>query len=154
MKLGDRFSFGQRLASVQRQFRAGMVISLFCDFIHDPKFKWLLIVAAAREYPLFFFINTDLPELAYHNQQFKDQQLLLLEADDPFLKHDSWLDCSTIYDRFELGEIQEALVNDLGLIKGYISKKTAEAVLDVIMDSDSLEGRHINQISLELSDII
>lgn len=151
MKLGDSFSFGQRLGSVQRQFRAGIVVKLFCDFIHDPKFKWLLIVAAEREYPLFFFINTDQPLLAQHNPEVKNQQLRLKKSVDPFLKHDSWLDCSTIYDKFEIGEIEEALTNDISLIKGFISKATAEAVLDTIMDAESLSPRDTNAISAELS---
>lgn len=151
MKLGDKFSLGQKLASVQRQFGAGIVITLFCDFINEPKFKWILIVAAQREYPLFFFINTDKPPMARHQPEIDNQQLRLEKAVEPFLDHDSWLDCSTVYDNFEIGEIEEALVSKIELIKGFISKQTVEAILDLIMDADSLEPRHMNAISTELS---
>jgi hypothetical protein len=151
MKFGDSFSFGQRLASVQRQFRAGIVVTLFCDFIQDPKFKWILIVAAERENPLFFIINTDESPFAEHNANIKKQQLRLPKSVELFLDHDSWLDCSIVFDMFEIGEIEEALAKDMGLIKGFISKATVEAVLDTIMDAESLSPRDITAISAELS---
>src|SRR6266850_3835580 len=132
MSLSDSFPYGARLASVQRQFRAGLVVKLFCDFITDRKWKRLVIVAARRDHPLFFLINTEPTPYAKRTPRLADQQLSILQACNTFLDHDSWIDCSVAYDDFEMGEIEDALANDMQLILGAICKETAAAMIETI----------------------
>ncbi len=154
MKLSEGFSFGARLESVQRQFKAGLVVVLFCDFINDPKPKWLLIVAGRCDPPLFFIINTDPTEYAKQTPRLRDQQIAIYKKSDPFMEHDSWIDCSAVYNNFALSEIVDALAGDMDRIKGAVSARTVLAVLEKITESEILERRHINQISSELSHLI
>ena len=64
------------------------------------------------------------------------------------------MDCSQAYDDFELAEIEEALANDMRLIRGMICKETAAAIIETIADSETLEQRQINEISMELSTLV
>jgi hypothetical protein len=154
MKLGEGFTFGARLESVQRQFRAGLVITLFCDFVNDPKPKWLLIVCARCDPPLFFIVNTDPTEYAQQTPRLRNQQVPILKVDDPFMDHDSWIDCSVVFNNFDLAGMIDALANDVDRVKGVICKDTALAILEKVTESEVLEHRHINQISAELSQLI
>jgi hypothetical protein len=152
MDLRARFSHEERLQFVRERWKAGIVVKLHCDFTDPPKPKRMLIVAANRERPLLFIINSEPTEFAKANKRLIAQHLLLEKATENFLDHDSYLDCSTAYDNFDKIEIEDALVKDTTLILGDLSAAAAEKVLDIITDdSPYLSPLHVNEISAEVS---
>lgn len=151
MDLKDSFSPEERLKFVRERFRAGLVIKLFCDFTTPPKFKWLLIVSTHSERPLFFIINTEPTEFAKQNARLRDQHKPIMKQSNPFLEHDSFIDCSTAHDNFDRNEIEEALAMDTSLILGSICSETAALILESISESPTLSRVHINQIGMEIS---
>lgn len=113
-----------------------------------------MIVAARRERPLFFLINTEPTPYAKRTPRLSSQQLQMLKASETFLDHDSWVDCSNAFDDFELAEIEHTLASNMRLILGVISKEAAAGIIERIADSETLEQRHINEISMELSELL
>src|SRR5687768_14553657 len=154
MDLNVRFSHEERLKFVRERFQAGAVIKLDCDFTTPPKAKRLLVVASNRDRPLLFVINTSPTDFAKNRPRLIDQHLPLAKADENFLDHDSFLDCSTAYDNFDKDNIEEALAGDTSLILGKLSAQTAEKIVEVIADSPTLSRAHINEISSEIAALI
>ena len=154
MDLKARFPPEERLKFVRERFRAGAVVRLFCDFTTPHKFKWLLFVSLQLRRPLFFIINTDPTEFAKRNARLRDQQVPINKATNPFLKHDSFIDCSNAYDNFEKQAVIDALVNDTTLLLGTICSATASAVIESVSESETLSTIHINQISMEISRLV
>jgi hypothetical protein len=154
MDLKVRFSYEERLKFVRERFQAGSVIKLDCDFTTPPKPKRLLVVAANRDRPLLFIINTSPTDFAKNRPRLIRQHLPLAQADENFLDHDSYLDCSTTYDNFDKDEIEEALVDDTSLILGKLSPETAERIIELVADSPTLSRVHINEISSELATLL
>jgi hypothetical protein len=154
MDLKVSFSHEERLKFVRERFRAGLVVKLFCEFTKPPKFKRSLIVSTHSERPLFFIINTEPTEFAKQNARLRDQHKPIVKQSNPFMKHDSFVDCSTAHDNFDLVEIEEALANDTSLILGSICSETAALILESIAESSTLSRVHINQIGMEISQSI
>ena len=154
MDLKARFSPQERLKFVQERFKAGVVLKLFCNFTADKKHKRLLIVASNRERPLFFFINTDKTEFAKSKPHLDEQNLLLIAAEENFLDHDSYLDCSVAFDNFDRKEVEAILCQDTTLILGDLSPEAAEKMLEIVTDSATLSRVQINEISMEIAALL
>lgn len=154
MDLTVRFSYEERLKFVRERFQAGAVIKLDCDFTTPPKAKRLLVVAANRGRPLLFVINTSPTDFAKKRPRLIDQHLPLARADENFLDHDSYLDCSTAYDNFDKEDIEKVLVDDTTLILGKLSSETAERIVELIADSPTLSRAQINEISGEIATLL
>ncbi len=146
----DSFSLGERLESIHRQFSAGLVIRLFCDFTITPKEKLLLIVSATCDPPLFFFNNSKKAPHSAFDKTVDTHQIPLTQVQNDFLSHDSFVDCSVTHDNFSLANIEKALAADMSRLLGRINKNTAITILEVLAESDLLSRVHVNQISTEI----
>lgn len=144
----------ERLKFVRERFRAGAVVKLFCEFTTPRKFKWLLMASLQSRRPLFFIINTEPTAFAKGNPRLRNQQVPIKKATNPFLKHDSFIDCSNAYDNFDKPDMVNALVGDTTLLLGTICSATASAVVESVGESETLSTIHINQISMEISRLI
>lgn len=154
MDLQVRFSREERLKFVRERFHAGAVIKLDCDFTTPPKPKRLLVVAANRKRPLLFIINTLPTDFAKTRPRLIGQHLPLAKADENFLDHDSFLDCSTAYDNFNRDDIINELADDTSLVLGQLSPQAAEKILELIADSPTLSRAHMNEISSEIAALL
>ncbi|HXI26134.1 MAG TPA: hypothetical protein VNG71_19930 [Pyrinomonadaceae bacterium] len=154
MTLADAFPEAERREYVQRTLKTGLVVKLFCDFITDPKWKRLVIVAVRREPPFFFLINTEPTNYAKRTPRIAAQQLKVLAEDNDYLEHDSWIDCSKPFDDFDMLDIEDALTDDTSLILGEINAETASRIIEIVTDSDTLSPNEINAISMELADLV
>jgi hypothetical protein len=96
------------------------------------------VVAANRKRPLLFVINTSPTDFAKRRPKLIGQHLPLAKADENFLDHDSFLDCSEAHDDFDKDKIEEILADDTSLMLGSLSPKSAEQVLEMITDSPTL----------------
>lgn len=150
MTLADSFPLGERLESIHRQFGAGLVIRLFCDFTSRPKEKRILIVSASSDPPLFFIINSEKAPHSNFDRRVDEHQIAISSSSNEFVDHDSFIDCSVVHDNFGLAEIEGALAADMSRLLGRINEDTATAILEVIADSDLLSPKHINHISRDI----
>lgn len=154
MHLKVRFSDEERLKFVRERFQAGVVIKLDCDFTTPPKPKRLLVVAANRKRPLLFVNNTSPTDFAKKRPKIISQHLPLAKADENFLDHDSFLDCSEARDNFNREDIEKTLAGDTSLILGELSPAAAEKIIELIADSPTLSRVHINEISSEMAALL
>lgn len=149
MNLGENFSDEQKAAYVERNLKPSSVIKLFCRTTHPPKEKRLVIVSLTPEL-IFLVINTDVPRFYQNKPYLKHQQIKLESGKENFIDHDSWLDCSKIFQEFDVDDVREILLNDISRILGNLSNDLILNVMDVVVESETLEQKYINAI---LSDI-
>lgn len=140
MSLARSFPPEERLESFNRQFVSGVVIRLFCDFTRPPKEKRLLIINTSSR-PHFFVINSEINEFKQDRRRLLEQQVLLEAAEYEYLDHDSYVDCSRVWDEFMFDEIKQALISDPGRILGHINSRSAGTIMTVVDDSSTLEPR-------------
>ncbi|MBM3471639.1 MAG: hypothetical protein FJX75_00020 [Armatimonadetes bacterium] len=116
-RLGDHFAPEDRREHVRRQLVPGQVLYLDCDFTTPPKPKYAVVVCTDPE-PLLFLVNSRINPFIQRHPDLLAGQVPLKAADYPFLRHDSFLDCSEVKRFADPGEIAGQLLADLSRIRG------------------------------------
>lgn len=105
MSLGNLFSQKDRLESLQRQFKPGLVMYLYCSFtIPKAKNKYLLLLDVYSQ-PSFFIINSNISEYYKSRKHLLHSQVLLKASEYGFLSNDSYIDCTKIVNLLSLDVI-------------------------------------------------
>jgi hypothetical protein len=150
MDLAGSFSHEERLEFFRERFRPGVVLKLFCDFTVPPKEKRLIVVSVEPE-PLLLVINSEINEYKQKRPHLRGQQIAISSEECDFLDHDSFIDCSKVYDDFSSVEIENVVVNDTTLILGNINSRIVGEIMTVVDDSVTLEQRHKTRIISDLN---
>ncbi|HKV37599.1 MAG TPA: hypothetical protein VJX67_00190 [Blastocatellia bacterium] len=139
--LADYFSDGEKLESFQRQFVAGLVLYLHCDFIKKAYQDKFLLLACVNPAPLYLVINSEPAAFIRANKALLDCQVCITKNDHSFLDHDSYVDCLKAYS-IEQSEVERQVLSEMGKrLKGRLSSKAVQAVLDAVADSPTLIRR-------------
>jgi hypothetical protein len=120
----------------------GTVLRMFVNDTNPPKIKWL-IVLGLHENKLALgtlFINTDINKNINYSTELQNLQYELKSQDNTFLKHDSFVDCSTIQHR-ENDDILSKVNNDNNKIVGYLDPNTFEEVRKTVIKSETIRGK-------------
>jgi len=134
--LGDNFPKEYREEYCERHFKSWAVFRLFSKETTPPKIKRFVVAGINEEtgQVAILFINTN----PLQNPNLKKEQMLLKSKDRPYLGHDSYLDCSKIYER-TISEIKEIFLND------------TSAYLDTMSERDISEAKAIIRMSRIIS---
>lgn len=120
MVIGDQFPTEQKLQYIRKQLIPGVVFYLFCDFtIPHPKDKFLLLTCVNPKL-LFFVINSRINQFIQEQQHLLRCQVQLDMANHTFLKHDSYIDCTTAYS-ISRDDVEDQLSEDMSRVKGKIT---------------------------------
>jgi hypothetical protein len=141
MGFGDLFSIGERTDSFNRQFIAGAVCKLFCDFTVPPKEK-LLVVGCVSPHPLLLVINSEINEFYRRRQHLFDRQVKILADEHDFLDHDSFVDCAQTIEAFSKNDLEHQVVGDMQRMRGYLSPSAKVAVRNGIMAARTISVLH------------
>ena len=138
-RLGDSFSQKERDSFLKRNLVPGAVcrIDVALDDAPTPK---LAILAATEPEPIFLLINSNLCWLVENSPQRRQCQLPILRREYPFLKRDSWIDCSVTF-RLRSEELWSRIVGDLGSFLGELNPSTCKSVLQKVGSSKMLSKR-------------
>lgn len=98
MGIGGQLPPEMILDSFRRQFVAGLVLYLDCDFIKKPIRDKYILVACVNPVHLYLVINTDPPPFTRQVAELLACQILISGADHPFLEHDSHVNCLEAYE--------------------------------------------------------
>ena len=130
----------------------GNVLTLFCDFTTPQKHKLLTLVALSPQLS-FFIINSALNEFRTNNEEAREHQVELLQAQHAFLKKpNSWLDCFKVVRHFDAQEIARQFQQKIARLEGAIHNDIRARIREVVMDSRVLEKRFKDGIMQDLKD--
>ena len=107
-----------------------------CQFSTPPKNKFV-VIACIDNQPFCFFINTRVNNYLATRPHLAEGQADILLEDNPYLDHDSFINCTEIF------EVDPVLLNDY---RGDISPKTINNVLWSVARSKTLRARYISLI--------
>jgi hypothetical protein len=150
MGLGDLFSVGERIESINRQFIAGAVCKLFCDFTVPPKEK-LLVVGCVSPHPLLLVINSEISEFHRKRQHLFDRQVKILADEHDFLNHDSFVDCTQTIEAFSKNDIEKQVVGDMLRIRGHLSSFAKVSVRNSVQAARTISLQHKQWILAEFT---
>jgi hypothetical protein len=149
-RLGDHFPPEEKREHIGRQLVPGQVLYLDCDFTTPPKPKLAVLVCTDPE-PLLFLVNSRVNAFIQRRPDLLASQVPLKAADYPFLRHDSFLDCSEVKRFAGPGAITEQLLADLSRIQGELTEATRHSILAVVRSSKTLSKVHQRAIEAALS---
>lgn len=139
VSLGSAFPQNERDKFGQRQIKSGSVFRIFTEKTTPPKIKILVVLAVNDEYACIghFFINSRVNENIFPTQALKDLHLFLLASENPFLKHDSYLDCSNIHS-VNLQKILTAIADDPQCHQGNLCEDDIEAAKNLARNAPTI----------------
>lgn len=129
----------------------GNVLVLFCDFTTPPKEKYLILISTNPNL-LFFIVNSNINEFKQGLDELLEAQIPLELKDHPFLKHDSYVDCSKVIRHFDATEVISQMNSGLGSLKGKIENRVRAQIREAVNQSRILENRFKRAIAAELND--
>jgi hypothetical protein len=147
--LADQFSDEAKLASFQRQFVAGAVLYLRCDFIKKSYQDKFVLVACVNPSPLYLIINTEPAAFIRASAELLACPVRIKSSEHAFLDHDSYVNCLTAHS-IEQSEVERQVLSDMGRIKGRLCDDSIREVLDAVADSPTLIRRDQLWISNDL----
>lgn len=151
MSLGDHFPDSHKEQFFEDNVKPGTVLYLHCSFTVPPKEKFLLIVSTDPLIVLFI-INSEISRFVQNSQPHYQAQVLLKQQEHSFLRHDSYLDCSKNHQQnFPLEKIKTAILDDIGRVKGKVSRSACTQILQVIQVSRFFSPKEKQVISSSLS---
>lgn len=124
--------------------QAGTVLHVWCSHCTPPKWKYHVV---AYVDPLrYLLINTQSAAFQRANSLLMAHQVSLEKQDNPFLRHDSVLDCSQVVGGPSLSELEDAYLKNPGVLMGRVGAKGRRAVRSVISKSELLSAKEISAI--------
>lgn len=101
MSLSDSFPENFRQEFAQRNLKIGSVIRVYVKDTNPPKEKRFVLVGQSYDKLIFasIFINSEINPNVFPTQELRDLNLELTAGERPYLSHDSYADCSSIYKR-------------------------------------------------------
>ena len=126
MFTGRSSSEQSKISELKSKIRAGSIVYLYCDFITNPKPKYVVIayVDFDNDDSLVFIVNSEIRPLIEHDKRLKESQIKLTkESIYTFLDHDSYVNCVEVFDCLDLhyairnleykGELRREEVNQI-----------------------------------------
>lgn len=116
------------------------VLYLFCDFLNDKKYKYIVLLSKDNTEILFFLINSK----SYTISQ--QDEIKITPHECSFLHHDSYIDCRQVFvlpiDHFS----KKISTNLSGFDKGAIEPAIVVKILSVVESSDTISPLHKKKI--------
>ena len=139
-RLGDHFPPPYREDFCKRNLIRGAVLRAQTELTVPPKIK--LFVVWGLEESLnqigVSFINREITSIKTPWLQSLQHPLLLNK--NPFLTHDSFLDCSRIYEK-DLKKVYDLLMEDTGIFLGDISYEDLSTAEQIIQNATTIETK-------------
>jgi hypothetical protein len=100
---------------------------------------------------MVFVANSIINAWLQARPDFRDRQVTLRRWAHPYLKYDSFLNCTEAIKQMEFEEIEHQLLEDMSNIKDVITADERQAVLYAVKECRTLSKREIKWITDALS---
>jgi hypothetical protein len=114
------------------------VFRLLAPETTPPKIKRFILLAfdEKAESAALLFINTEIPR----NPYIKALQYPIKASEKSFISHDSFIDCSHLYER-DLAPLRRAFIDDLGIYLGALSTQDLKAMCTLVQNAKTISPR-------------
>lgn len=139
-RLGDQFPPEFREDFCKKHLVRGAVLRIRTELTVPPKIK-LFVVWGSEEFLNQIgvsFINSEITSI--RNPRLQALQYPLLLKNHSFLSHDSFLDCSKIYEK-GLKAVRDLLTEDIGAFLGEISPHDLLRAEELIRNATTIEEK-------------
>lgn len=142
--LGNFFPDDSKRQFVSQRMIPGVVLYLFCAFIHRPKEKFLALafVSEGDNSLLTLLINSEITSYAQERPYLLNCQVLISASEYSFLDHDSYIDCANVIDHFDCRKVESELLDNLDRIKGNLSATTRADLLTAVQGARTISPYH------------
>ena len=139
-RLGDQFPPEFREDFCSRHLIRGAVLRIWVEDTVPSKVKRLVVWGLEESLNQIgvSFINSEITSI--RNPWLQALQYPLLSKNYPFLTHDSFLDCSQIYEK-NLDAVRDKLTEDTGIFLGNISSGDLSAAEKIIQNATTIEEK-------------
>lgn len=113
---------------------------LFCEFIHDPKNKFLILVSKDETEVLFFLINSKSYTVSHR------EEIPLLASECKFLTRNSYLDCRKVFSK-SLDQFIDMIADNIEAFdRGTLPNSVIQKIVEVVTNSETIAPRHQKKI--------
>jgi hypothetical protein len=98
-----------------------------------------------------FVVNSNISAWLQARSDLRDRQVILHQRAHPYLKYDSFVNCTEAIRQISFEEIERQLLEDMSNIKDVITADERQAVLYAVEGCRTLSKREINWITEALS---
>jgi hypothetical protein len=116
----------------------GSIVHLYCDFIVNPDNKFLVIMYIDDDTVLACLINSRIHPLIEKDPRLKACQIMLDAKTYTFLNHDSFLNCTKLFDDLDTSKIIDHLLDNPDDYKGSLGESELVSVIEAINDTDTI----------------
>jgi hypothetical protein len=101
-------------ALIKAKIKAGSILYLPCNFISNPHPKFMVVahIDYAEELMLVFLINSEIHPLIEKDPSLRSCQVTLERSIYPFLDHNSYLNCSRVFDDIIIEEAIDTILRE------------------------------------------
>jgi len=141
-------------ALLKAKIKPGCILHTFCDFIADPKSKFVVVVHIDydEDLMLVFIVNSRVHPLIERDPMLKACQVKLEKATYTFFDHDSYLNCAEVYDPPEIDKIIDHLLVYPQDIRGSLIEKDLLEVIQAVNSATTITEYDKNLIIKSLGE--
>lgn len=142
MSLGDAFPDALKKQFTENNLVAGAIIRAWVDNTRPPKVKRFIVIGISQNKILLgvVYINSEINLNIFPTQELRDLHLKLTADSREYLTHDSYVDCSRIF-QLERENINKLLQDDPACHLGTIAKDDLTRIKTVIKGSRTISIR-------------
>ncbi len=127
MNLSDYFPESLKKDFAEQNIDLGKTLLIkIPDFDVSYKKYWI-IIATNERYIAGVIINTEINENIFWNEELKKLNLRIFQKEHPFLKYDSFIDCSKI-NKQPFEEICKAIISNPSIVVGNITDELLKQI--------------------------
>jgi len=149
--IGAPFPETERYDYTRRSLVAGIVLYLSCPFIDPPKEKYV-IAAAIGDPPLLILVNSRIHPFIQSRPLLLECQVSLAVSKYPFLRHDSYANCASVFDEMPEKEVLEQLATDPKRIIMRLDPESRKQILSAVGKARTVSPSHARRILESLSE--
>jgi len=129
--------------------KIGTVVDIRDPYSFDDKHKYSIIVGISEDKFTIatVFINSLINPNAINSPELVALQFGIKPSNYPFLRTDSYVDCSQIIDRIQITLLDE--INASGRLLGQINKPDLKTIINLIVNAPSIQPYYLKLCNIK-----
>jgi len=125
---------------IDNKIQIGSIVSINCDGIDHPKWNIILDIMDDKCLIASVFINSEINFFHINSPELVALQYPIKKIDFPFLDHDSYIDCSNLFEK-HYKEYKVTLINNAIRKIGELSEPEIESIYEFVRKSKNIKGK-------------
>ena len=130
----------EKREEIKASIKPGCIIHVFCGFLENPKFKFVVVLHVDRENGLLliFIVNSKTPPFIENDAHLKIGQVPLEKAVYTFFDHDSFLNCTEVRDGLDIDFTIDHLLKTPKDYKGELRDAEKQKIISFVKISQTI----------------